>query len=345
MKSEAMTPMERVLTALNYEEADRVPFFNLLTTQGAKEFNVSIEEYFSRPEMVSQAQIKMQQKYGHDCYYSFYYASLELEAWGRNSIFYSDAPPNAGKPIISNVGDIGSLEAPDVFESPQLNKVLKTTELIKKHAGEDIPIIGVVMSPFALPGMQMGFHHFLDMIYEEPDKFEELMRINEEFCIEWANAQIESGATAICYFDPVSSSTIIPPELYRKTGFKVAKSVISRINAPVATHMASGRCLPIISDIAKTGTSIICTSVLEDLGEIKNTCNGKISVLGNLNGLEMRHWTVQETECHVKEAIEKAANGGGYILSDNHGEIPYLVPSEVIMNISDSVKKWGQYPE
>lgn len=345
MKSEAMTPMERVLTALNYEEADRVPFFHLLPTQGSKEFNVSIEKYFSKPEMVAQGQIKMQQKYGHDCYYSFYYASLELEAWGRNSIFYSDAPPNAGKPIISNVGDIGSLEAPDVFESQQLQKVLKTTELIKKHAGEDIPIIGVVMSPFALPVMQIGFHHFLDMIYEEPDKFEELMRINEKFCIEWANAQVESGATAICYFDPVSSSTIIPPELYRETGFKVAKSVISRINAPVATHMASGRCLPIISDIVETGTSIICTSVLEDLGEIKNTCNGKISVMGNLNGLEMRHWNVQETECHVKEAIEKAANGGGYILSDNHGEIPYLVPSEVIMNISDSVKKWGQYPE
>ncbi|WP_342304555.1 uroporphyrinogen decarboxylase family protein [Methanolobus sp. ZRKC5] len=345
MKSEAMTPMERVLTALNYEEADRVPFFHLLTTQGSKEFNISIEKYFSKPEMVAQGQIKMQQKYGHDCYYSFYYASLELEAWGRNSIFYSDAPPNAGKPIISDYENIGSLEAPDVFESQQLQKVLKTTELIKKHAGEDIPIIGVVMSPFALPVMQMGFNRFFDLIYEEPDKFEELMRINEEFCIKWANAQIESGATAICYFDPVSSSTIIPPELYRKTGFKVAKSAIPRINAPVATHMASGRCLPIINDIIETGTSIICTSVLEDLGEIKNECNGKVSVMGNLNGVEMRHWTRQDTEYHVKEAIQKTANGGGYILSDNHGEILYLVPSEVIMNISDSVKKWGQYPE
>lgn len=343
MKSEELTPMERVLTALNYEEADRVPFFHLLTTHGSKEFNVSIEKYYSKPEMVAQGQIKMQQKYGHDCYYSFYYASLELEAWGSNSIFYSDAPPNAGKPIIPDSKDIGSLEAPDVFESAQLQKVLKTTGLIKEHAGEEIPIIGVVMSPFALPVMQMGFNRFLDLIHEEPDKFEELMRINEEYCIQWANAQVESGATAICYFDPVSSSTIIPPELYRKTGFKVAKSVISRINAPVATHMASGRCFPIINDIIETGTSIICTSVLEDLGDMKNVCSGKVSLLGNLNGVEMRHWTRRQTECNVKEAIQKAAEGGGYILSDNHGEIPYLVPSEVIMNISEFVQKWGKY--
>ena len=343
MKNDDMTSMERVLTTLGHEEPDRVPLFLLLTTQGANEFNFSIEEYFSKPEMVAQSQIKMQQKYGHDCYYSFYYASLEIEAWGGKSLFYPDAPPNAGKPIVRNLEDITSLEAPDIFESPQLQKVLKTTSLIKEHAGSDIPIIGVVMSPFALPTMQMGFDHYFDLIYGEPDKFEELMRVNEQFCVQWANAQMESGATAICYFDPVSSSTIIPPELYRKTGFKVAKRTISRINGPTATHMASGRCLPIIDDIAETGTAIICTSVLEDLAEVKEACKGKMSVLGNLNGIEMRRWSQQETEYHVKEAIEKAATGGGYILSDNHGEIPYSVPYDVLMDISKSVRKWGQY--
>ncbi|WP_319506811.1 uroporphyrinogen decarboxylase family protein [uncultured Methanolobus sp.] len=343
MSSDEMTSMDRVLTALSNEEPDRVPFFLLLTTQGSKEFNVSIEEYFSKPEMVAEAQIRMQQKYGHDCYYPFHYASLELEAWGGKSIFYPDAAPNAGRPIINDFEDIASLEAPDVFESPQLQKILKTTSLIKKQAGDDIPIIGVVMSPFALPTMQIGFEHYFDLIYEEPDKFEDLMQVNEEFCVQWANAQLESGATAICYFDPVSSSTIIPPEIYRKTGFKVAKRTISRINGPTATHMASGRCLPIIGDIAETGTAIICTSVLEDLAEVKEVCKGKMSVLGNLNGIEMRNWTQQETEDHVKEAIQKAATGGGYILSDNHGEIPYSVPSDVLKSISESVEKWGRY--
>ncbi len=343
MNIEEMTSMERVLATLCHEEPDRVPFFLLLTTQGADVFNVSIKEYFSKPEMVAEAQIKMQQKYGHDCYYPFYYASLELEAWGSESVFYPDAPPNAGRPVIKEFEDILSLETPDVFESPGLQKVLKTTEIMKKHSGEDIPIISVVMSPFSLASMQMGFENYLDLIYDDLDRFKELMRINESFCVQWANAQIEAGATAICYFDPVSSSTIIPPELYRKTGFRVAKRTISNINGPTATHMASGRCLPIVDDIAETGTAVICTSVLEDLSEIKTACKGKLSVLGNLNGIEMRHWSPQQTEDKVKEAISKAAEGGGYILSDNHGEIPYTVPQEVLTDISRSVKKWGQY--
>lgn len=37
-------------------------------------------------------------------------------------------------------------------------------------------------------------------------------------------------------------------------------------------------------------------------------------------------------------------NGGGFILSDNHGEIPWQVPDEVLMAISEAVHKWGRYP-
>ncbi len=341
--SDEMTSMERVLAALSFKEPDRVPLFHMLTIYGAKESHVSIKEYFSKPELVANAQLSMQQKYKHDCLYPFYYAALELEAWGSESIYFDNAPPNSGRPIIDDFGDVLSLEAPDVLESSGMGMVLETTRILKEHAGEDIPIVGVVMSPFSLPVMQMGFGEYLDLIYGEPDIFSELMKVNKKFSVQWANLQVQAGATVICYFDPVSSSTIIPPELYRKTGFKVAQKTISEIKAPVATHMASGRCLPIIDDIAETGSAVVCTSVLEDLAEVKSACAGKMSVLGNLNGIEMIRWTQQDAESKVKDAIEKAAKGGGYIMSDNHGEIPYQVSEDVLLSISNSVRKFGKY--
>ena len=338
-----MTSLERVLTTLSHKEPDRVPFFLLLTLQGSRECGVPIIEYFSRPEMVARAQIRMQEMYGHDCLYNLYYLSLEIEAWGGNSTFYPEAPPTSGKPLISSFEEIASLEAPDVWESMQLGKVLKTTELLKQHSGNRIPIIGVAISPFSLPTIQMGLGNYIELLYEEPSMFKELMKFNEEFSVQWANAQIEAGAHAICYFDPVSSTTLIPPELYRKTGFEVARRSISRIKGPVVTHMASGRCLKIINDIADTGTVGVCTSVLEDLLEVKSACKGRMTVIGNLNGIEMRNWSRDDAECEVRAAIEKAAKGGGYILADNHGEIPLSVPQEVLAAVSLSAKKWGQY--
>jgi len=192
--------------------------------------------------------------------------------------------------------------------------------------------------------MQLGFDKYFDLIYENRELFDRLMEVNTEFCIEWANAQLEAGATAICYFDPVSSPTIVPKELYRETGNKIEQNVISNLNGPTAVHLASGKALPIIDDIADAGAAVVCTSSLEDLAEVKAACKGKMSVLGNLNGIDMRNWTPEIADNKVKEAIDKAAKGGGFILSDNHGEIPYQVSDEVLIAISDAVRKHGFYP-
>ncbi len=46
----------------------------------------------------------------------------------------------------------------------------------------------------------------------------------------------------------------------------------------------------------------------------------------------------------MKNIIHQAAKGGGFILSDNHGEIPYQVSEDILLEISEAVKKHGIYP-
>ena len=344
MSTSEMTSLQRVLTTLGHTEPDRVPCFLLLTMHGARELGLPIKDYFAKSETVAEGQLRLRAKYRHDCLYAFYYAPIEVEAWGGEVIFCDDGPPNSGEPFIHRPEDIESLEPPRVDDCACLTRVLSAIKQMKSRTGDDAPIIGVAMSPFSLPVMQMGFDKYLELIYERPTLFERLMKINEEFCVAWANAQLRAGATAICYFDPVSSSTIIPRELYLKTGFEVARRTLSRIEGPTATHFASGRCMSILGDVAQTGTAVVGVSVEEDIAKIKEVCRGKLTILGNLNGVAMRHWTNQQAEVAVKEAIARAGSGGGFILSDNHGEIPWQVPDDVLLAISDAVHRWGRYP-
>ncbi|HWQ67082.1 MAG TPA: uroporphyrinogen decarboxylase family protein [Methanospirillum sp.] len=339
-----MTPMERTVSTLGFEEPDRVPLFLLLTMHGAKELGLSIQEYYSKAEHVIKGQILLQKKYQSDCYIGFCYAAAEIEAFGGDTIFFDNGPPNAGQPIIRDPGDIGKLSVPEIETSPSLIKVLDIIAGLYAHAQDTIPINGVVISPFSIPVMQMGFEAYLDLLYDHEDLFWNLMDINVEFSVAWANAQLKAGATAIAYFDPVSSPTCIPPELYRKTGQIIAKRTIARIKGPTATHMASGLILPIIDDLAETGTAIVGVSAHEDIGVVKNACNRRMTVLGNLNGIEMRRWTPEYAEAAVKDAIAKAGPGGGFILSDNHGEIPWQVTDEVLTAICSAVRTWGRYP-
>lgn len=339
-----MTPLERTMTAIGQKEPDRVPLFLLTTMHGAKELGMSIQEYFSRAENVIKGQVALQKKYESDCYYGFFYASAEVEAWGGDVIYIADGPANAGQPIIRSPQEIPSIEVPEVASCANLTKITGCLRGLAKASAGKIPVIGVVMSPFSVPVMQMGFEAYLDLIYREPELFWELMKKNQQFCADWANAQLEAGANAICYFDPVSSPTCVPPGMYRKTGMVIARETIARIRGPTATHLASGRTLAIIDDLATTGTAIVGASALEDIGEVKRSCNRRLTVLGNLNGIEMRRWTPAIAEEKVREVIARAGKGGGFILSDNHGEIPWQVPESVLLAISRAVKKYGTYP-
>lgn len=344
MSAPAMTSAERVLTALGHKEPDRVPFFLPATFQGAKDLGISLREFFSRPDLVADAQLGWRERCGHDFLSNFYYGPIEIEAWGGEVIFFEDGPPNSGTPFLRRFDDIPGLRPPEPASSPALRKVLETTARLKAGARGEVLILGVAMSPFSLPVMQMGFDKYLELMLEAPDLFRRLMAVNEEFCVAWANAQIEAGASAIVYFDPVSSPTIIPREIYLRTGFEVARRTIARIKGPTGTHLASARGLEIIPDVAATGTAIVSASVEEDLAAVKASCRGRLTVLGNLNGIEMRRWAAADAEREVRKAVAAAGPGGGFILSDNHGEIPYQVPVDVLLEIAEAARRWGRYP-
>ncbi|MFT8351998.1 hypothetical protein [Clostridium saccharoperbutylacetonicum] len=65
---------------------------------------------------------------------------------------------------------------------------------------------------------------------------------------------------------------------------------------------------------------------------------------GNLNGIEMCKWNRSDAEFNVKVAIRKARAGGGFILCDSIGDIPYQVNEDILHEISESVNKLGRYP-
>lgn len=344
MTDKKMTSMQRVLTAVGHKEPDRVPLLLMLSLYGAKHLQLPVKEYFSTPQNVIQAQLSMKEKYNNDCIDTFFYAPIEIEAWGGEVIFVDDGPPNSGEPFIKNSNQINNLVVPKINESKCLMKVLEATTALKMAVADTTPIIGVVISPFSIPVMQMGFEKYLNLLYFERDHFNKLMEKNVEFCAEWANAQLKAGATAICYFDPLASTTIIDRNTYLKTGFEIAKKTISMINGPTATHLASGITLPVLNDIISTGTAILGISAKDNLDLIKKAAQDKICLLGNLNGIDMVNWNEQQAESKIKELIAGAGKNGGLLISDNHGEIPWQVPEEVLLAISRAVNKWGHYP-
>ena len=340
----AMTSAQRVFTTLSHQEPDRVPLALNLVLRGARELGLGMREYFSDPAHVVEAQLRLQRKFGSDVLFGFFHAPIEYEAWGGEVVFTEDGPPNSGAPVLRPDEPLSTLQVPDLAASPGLLKVLRSIEGMKARVGDEVPILGVAISPFSLPVMQLGFDRYIDLLLSEREEFWPLMAKNIAFCQAWANAQFAAGASAIVYFDPLASPTLTPRPLYQETGFKVAKQTSAGLQGPTVTLLASGRTLGVIDDLVGTGTLGVGVSWSEDLAQVKAACQGRLTMIGNLNGLDMIRWSQSETEKTVKETLAKAAPGGGFILCDTHGEIPLGVPDDTLMALSESVREWGRYP-
>jgi len=339
-----MTSLERLLKTLGHQEPDRVPLFLLLTLHGAKELGLSIRDYFSKPENVVEGQLRLGQKYQNDCIYTFFYAPIETEALGGELTWSESGPPDSGEPLFRNIEKIKQLKVPDVRSNNVLQKVIKATEALHKEVGNKIPIIGAVTSPFSLPVRQIGLDNYLEVMQTRKDLFRHLIKVNQEYCVTFANMQLDAGATVICYFDTLVPKTRLPEETYLNAGFRIAQQTISKIKGPVATYFAPEIIPDIIDTIVKTGAVIAGTSSFEDIGLMKKACKGRLTVMGNLNSREMHTWDVTKTKQTVQDIIRKAASGGGFILSDDTGEIPFQISEETLMTISETTQTFGQYP-
>jgi uroporphyrinogen decarboxylase len=340
----AMSSIDRVFTALGHSEPDRVPVFLSLTMHGAKELGLSIREYFSSADNVVEGQLRMRRRFGHDCLIPFFYGAVEYEAFGGQAIFADDGPPNAGAPVIRGRGDIFSLDVPDIRRSPGLQQGLEATRRLAEAAQGEVPVLGTIIGPYSLPVMLMGFEAYLDLMHDDPEAFTRLMAVTKAFAVAWAKAQLDAGATAIGCAEPLAAVNITEESLYLRTGYPVLCDTIREIGGAVALSLASGRALGRIPLYQRSGAAALAVSNQEDLAEIKRRCAGKLPILGNLNGVAMTRWTPAEAQRAVRECIEAAAPGGGFVLTDTHGEIPFQVSDEVLEAIMDAVQRWGRYP-
>ena len=342
-----MTPLERTLAALSHREGDRPPVFLLLTNHGARELGLSIEDYCQSAGHLVEGQLRLRAKFGHDCLFAFFHAAVEHEAWGGRTHFIGDGPPNSGDLLLRDVRQIPSLEAPVIADQPALQRVLQAISSLRERSRGEVPVLGVVLSPFSVPVMQLGFSGYLDLLLEAEASpharalLERLLTLNADFAVRWGNAQLAAGATALAYFDPLSSSTLTSPSLGVDIGLTLATRVLAKLKGPAAMHFASGRISSRLEAAIATGASVLGVSAEDDLAELKRRCAGKVALLGNLNGIEMVRWSAVEASQKTRSSLDAAARGGGFILADNHGEIPFQVKDEVLHAIVQTTAEWA----
>ena len=341
-----MNSKERLVKAVTFQAVDRVPVVPVTLTQGAKLLNLDLPTYQKNGEYIANGQLKLLELVEPDAVFGMPHVVEDLTPWGVPLTYHQNGSPTVGKMIIRNVEDIKDLKVPDPTNSMETKETLKAINILAKKVGQHTAVIGGLIAPFSLPSMLMGTGAFMRLLLEEDRKGDQYLKLLlhkcKQFVVSWAKKMVEAGADIIVMADGIASQTVISRRLFENHVLSLVKETIKEIPVPVV-YEAVGSAQGIIDLIATTGAVVTILDYNDDLEECKKIAKGKIAIMGNFNNIEMLNWNAIKTQLEVKKAINKAADGYGYVVSSQGPEIPYNVPFEVIETMVNATKEFGKY--
>lgn len=343
-----MNSKERLVRAVTFQAVDRVPVIPVALTQGAKILDIDLPTYQRSGEHIANGQLKLLEQLEHDAVAGIPNVVEDLVPWGSPLTYYKSGSPTLSKIVVSKAEDIPDLKVPNPANSLETKETLKAINILAKQVGHHTAVVGALIAPFSLPSMLMGTGPFMRLLLKEDKAGDQYLKMLlnkcKQYVVSWAKQMVDHGADIIVMADGMASLSVISRRLFERHVLSLVKETIKEIPVPVV-YEAVGSAQGILDLIANTGAVAAILEYQDDLEECKKIASGKIAIMGNFNNIEMLNWHAIRTQLEVKKAINKAADGYGYVLSSQGPEIPYNVPFEVIETMVRATKEFGKYKE
>jgi uroporphyrinogen decarboxylase len=336
---------ERVMTALEHGEPDRVPIVEWAVSPSIiREMCPQAKDQSDLEEMLGLDGISTAARYDRitenpDGTY--------VDEWG---VLYRPTPEELDHPIrgpIHTMDDLKHYVPPDPDAPQRLGNLPQVVEHFKGKKA----IFFRHRAAFMWSVFLNGFENLLQNFLLQPEFAHRLMDtvLNVNICV--ARNAIRAGADAIVLADdyagndgPLFSRSVfqefILPRLQRMV------DAIHEEGGKVVKH-SDGNLWPLLDLIVNTGIDAL--NPMEpvagmDIGRIKQLYGNRICLIGNIDcSYILSEAPLEEVEAAVRECIRAASPGGGHIISSSNA-IHSAVKPENYRKMIEATRKHGIYP-
>ena len=360
-----MTSKERILTALSNGQPDKVPIFELyinepiivelakiLTPEAVKveagkdrfgeerlevlDLYCSIVEELEIDSTAMNFSIgleRLREDYGRDKFGTYYFLSEHGEPCPTDG-------PIKGPKDLKGFDMVSKLE-PDDFSG---------VKYVIDKVGKDKAHFVSITDPFKVSWRRRGGMQNLLMDYVlNPQFVHDLARIATDFCMAAIDIAVDVGVDVIAVPGDLAGeySTMMSPQHYREYIKPYHREMVEHAHKKglkIVKH-TDGNIWAILDDFVEVGFDGFHPVQPQsmDIAEVKKHLTGKACVLGNIDCRDLLPFgTEEEVEKNVKETIEKAAPGGGYIISSSNSIHPGCKPENYIAMVK-AAHKYGVY--
>lgn len=337
----------RLKTALDREEADRVPFFEA-------EIAMPIQEWFLGRDINSAAdEIEFFVRAGYDyvpVVPPFFAPRIMRSATGSGSNLSDDNSQwiTESEGFIKTISDVEKFPWPKA-EDVDFSSFREVAELLP----EKMKIIGMLVpaAVFGNASQAMGLQNFSYALYDNPRVPEALFEIIGPTYVEIAKRLVKTPKLgAVFMSDDIAHGTglLVSPATLRKYVFPWYKR-IGEIVRGAGLHFiyhSDGKLTGVFDDLADCGITAVhpIEPLAMDIIEVKKKHGDKFCIFGNID-LEhtLTRGSPEETVALVKEKIRDLAPGGGWGLSASNSIPHYAIPANYRAMLEAGMK-YGKYP-
>jgi len=342
------TPWERFKQAARLGEPEQVPVGLIVDSPWLPGYaGIDTRDYFLFPERWLEINLGLLERFPDAvCIPGFwmeYGMATEPSAFGVKLRFHPDRPPSI-EPLVTDLAFWAEAKPANPQEDGLMPLVLRWYEVMDERLRAEGLGIRMVCSrgPMTVASWLMGATPLMMGLINNPDAVSRILDMMTTTIIRWLHAQLDAlhQPEGIMLLDDIVG--MVSKRHYEELIHPRLRRIFDEFDGLIRVYHNDTPCPHLLESLAEANFDVFNFSHEMDIGEVKAVMGHRVAVMGNVPPLDVGvRGTPEDVKQWARQCLDKAAPGGGMILSFGGGVSPGT-PPENIDALLEAVREWSK---
>jgi len=340
------TPWKRFKQAAALGEPDQVPVALIADSPWLPGYaGIDTLEYFLFPDRWLEIQLSLRERFPDAVwipdFWVEYGMAAEPSAFGARVHFRLDSPPSI-EPIVTSLNHWADAPIPDVKEAGFMPLILRHYQNVEARLQAEGLGVKVVAArgPLVTAGWIMGITDLMMGVVMSPDKVAKFLDKTTTMIIRWLHAQLDviTEPEGIMLLDDIVG--MVSLKHYEQFAEPYLHRIFDEFEGLIRIYHNDTPCEHLYPALTNAHFDVFNFTHKADIAKVKELMGHRLALMGNVDPLNIGvRGTAEEVEQAAITCLDKAAPGGGLILSVGGGISPGM-PAENVDAILRAAREW-----
>jgi uroporphyrinogen-III decarboxylase len=341
------TPWDRFMQAARLENPVPVPVALIVDSPWLPGYaGLDTRDYFLFPEKWLEVNLGLLKRFPEVVwipgFWVEYGMAAEPSAFGVRLRFYPSQPPTV-EPLITDFSFWSDLKPANPQEDGLMPLILRQMHVMDERLSAEGLGIRMVASrgPMAMASWLSGLTPLMLEIIDNPDRVFRILETVSTTIIRWLHAQLEAvrRPEGILLLDDVVG--MVSKQHYETLVHPHLRRIFDEYKGLVRVYHNDTPCPHLFASLAQANFDVFNFSHKIDMTEARAAVGGRVALMGNVPPLDAgARGRPEDVARFARACLEKAASGGGLILSFGGGVSP-ATPPENIDALVQTARLWA----